>query len=65
MSEEKFKACLSDQKMLDKVQAERQIAIDQFDVKSTPTFFIDGTREAGALTYEQMSKVLNEKLKGK
>lgn len=65
MSEEKFKACLSDQKMLDKIQAEREIAINQFKVNSTPTFFIDGTVHTGALTYEQMSKALDERLKGK
>jgi protein-disulfide isomerase len=65
MSEEKFNACLSDQKTLDKVQAERQIAIDKFKVKATPTFFIDGTSHSGALTYETMSKLLDERLKGK
>lgn len=65
MSEEKFKTCLSDQKMLDNIQAEREIAVNQFKVKSTPTFFIDGTSHAGALTYEQMSKLLDERLKGK
>jgi len=65
MSEDKFKACLSDQKTLDKIQAERQVAVDQFKVNSTPTFFIDGTMHKGALTYEQMSKVLDEQLKGK
>lgn len=65
MSEEKFKECLSDQKTLDKIQAERQVAIDQFKVNSTPTFFIDGTSHTGALTHEQMSKALDERLKGK
>jgi protein-disulfide isomerase len=65
MSEDKFKTCLSDQKTLDKIQAERQIAIDKFKVKATPTFFIDGTMQSGALTYETMSKLLDEKLKGK
>jgi protein-disulfide isomerase len=65
MTEENFKACLSDQKTLDKVQAVRQQAIDKFKVKATPTFFIDGASESGALTYEQMAKILDEKLKGK
>ncbi len=65
MTEEKFKACLSDQKTLDKIQAERQVAIDKFKVKATPSFFIDGTAHSGALTYETMSKLLDERLKGK
>ncbi len=65
MTEAKFKACLSDQKTLDKVQAERQQAIDKFKVKATPTFFIDGTLQEGALSYESMAKLLDAKLKGK
>jgi protein-disulfide isomerase len=65
MTEEKFKACLSDQKTLDKVQAERQRAIDQFKVKATPTFFINGTEQEGALSYEEFAKVLDAQLKGK
>lgn len=65
MSEDKFKACLSDKKTLDKIQAERQVAIDQFKVNATPTFFIGGTSHEGALTYEEMSKLLDAQLKGK
>ena len=63
MTEEKFKACLSDQKQLDKVQAERKRAIDQFKVKATPTFFIDGTSAEGALEYEAFAKLLDAALK--
>lgn len=65
MTEDKFKACLSDKKTLDKIQAERQVAIDKFKVKATPTFFIDGESHEGALTYEEMSKLLDAALKGK
>jgi protein-disulfide isomerase len=65
MTEEKFKACLSDQKQLDKVQAERQRAIDQFKVKATPTFFIGGTSVEGALSYESFAKLLDAQLKKK
>ncbi len=65
MTEDKFKACLSDQKTLNKIQAERQQAIDKFKVKATPTFFIDGTLQEGALSYEEMAKLLDAKLKVK
>ena len=65
MTEESFKACIGDQKVLNQIQAERQVAIDKFNVKATPTFFVDGTPQEGALTYEQMAKLLDEKLKGK
>ena len=65
MTEDKFKACLADQKTLDKVQAERQVAIDKFKVNATPTFFIDGTKQEGALEYDQFAKLLDAQLKGK
>jgi len=65
MTEDKFKACLADQKTLDKVQAERQVAIDKFKVNATPTFFIDGTKQEGALEYDQFAKLLDARLKGK
>ena len=65
MTEEKFKACLSDQKELDKVQAERERGIKQFKVNATPTFFIDGTSHEGALEYDQFAKLLDAALKKK
>jgi protein-disulfide isomerase len=33
-------------------------------VQSTPTFFINGDRYAGALTIEQMEKLIDPQLKG-
>ena len=65
MTEKSFKDCLANQKMLDNIQAERQRAIDKFKVKATPTFFINGTLHEGALTYDEMAKVLDAQLKGK
>jgi protein-disulfide isomerase len=41
----------------------RQQAIDKFKVQSTPTFFINGTMHVGALTIEQMAKVIDPYLK--
>ncbi|HZD91292.1 MAG TPA: DsbA family protein [Pseudolabrys sp.] len=64
MTETKFKACLSDQKMLDKIQAERQEAINKFKVNATPTFYIDGIKHEGALEYDQFAKILDAQLKG-
>ena len=37
-TEQSFNACLSDQKMLDAMQAEQKRATDKFGVNSTPTF---------------------------
>lgn len=64
-TEESFNACLANQKLLDDIQKERQTAIDQFKVHSTPTFFIDGKSYAGAMTIEEMAKVIDPQVTGK
>ena len=49
-SQEKFEACLRDQKLYDAVNAVRNRGSEKFSVNSTPTFFINGQRlHAGAL----------------
>ncbi len=63
-TKESFDACLANQKLLDDIQAERQRAIDTYKVKSTPTFFINGSRHVGALTIEDISKAIDAYLKG-
>ena len=47
-TEASFKACLTNQKLLDDIEKVRQRAIDKFKVHSTPTFFINGTVYEGA-----------------
>jgi protein-disulfide isomerase len=42
----------------------RQRAIKQFKVESTPTFFVNGTRVAGAVSIEEFAKVIDPYLKG-
>jgi len=56
MSEQTFNACLSDQKMLDAMQAEQKRATDKFGVNSTPTLFVNGKRLPGALSIEELEK---------
>jgi protein-disulfide isomerase len=62
-TQEKFNACLANQKLLDDIQKVRQEAVDKFKVQSTPTFFINGSRQVGALTIEQISQVVDRYLK--
>jgi protein-disulfide isomerase len=64
-TEASFKACLANQKLLDAIQKERQTAIDSFKVHSTPTFFINGNEQVGALSTEEMSKLIDGYLKEK
>jgi protein-disulfide isomerase len=59
MSEQKFNACLSDQKMLDAMQAEQKRATDKFGVNSTPTLFVNGKKQVGGVTIEDLAKVID------
>jgi protein-disulfide isomerase len=63
-TEDSFKACLANQKVLDGIESMRQRAVDKFKVQSTPTFFINGTAYPGALSIEDMAKAIDPYLKG-
>ena len=59
ISEQTFNACLSDQKMLDAMQAEQKRATDKFGVNSTPTLFINGKKQVGGVSIEDLAKVID------
>jgi protein-disulfide isomerase len=61
-TEKSFDECLANQKILDGIEKVRQRAIKDFQVDSTPTFFINGTRKVGALTIDEMAKVIDPML---
>jgi protein-disulfide isomerase len=63
-TEDSFKACLANQKILDGIESVRQRAIDKFKVHSTPTFFVNGTSHDGALSIDEMAKIIDPYLKG-
>ena len=58
-SRESFEACLTDQKLLDDVRAVKHRGADEFGVNSTPTFFINGKKYAGALSVDEMSAIID------
>ena len=58
-----FNACLKDQAMFDKIVKVREDAAAKFKVESTPTFFINGNKVAGALTIDEMAKQIDPLLK--
>ena len=62
-SEQSFNACLSDQKMLDAMQAEQKRATDKFKVNSTPTLFINGKMQKGGISIDDLAKVIDPLLK--
>ena len=58
-TQQSFEACLTDQKLLDDIRAVRTRGAEEFEVDSTPTFFINGNRYKGALSIEEMSAVID------
>jgi protein-disulfide isomerase len=62
-SEEKFNACLSDQKLLDAIEAERNRATEKFGVNSTPTIFVNGNMQRGGVSIEDLAKLIDPLLK--
>ncbi|MBZ9654255.1 DsbA family protein [Phyllobacterium lublinensis] len=58
-TQESFKACLTNQKLLDDVNAVRERGASEFGVNATPTFFINGTKYSGALSVDEMSAVID------
>ena len=61
-SEQSFNACLSDQKMLDEIQAEQKRASEKFGVNSTPTLFINGKKEVGGVSIDDLAKIIDPML---
>ncbi len=55
-TQESFRACLTNQTVLDGVNWVKDRATAEFDVSSTPTFFINGKKFTGALSLEELDK---------
>jgi protein-disulfide isomerase len=65
VTEKSFDACLANQKLLSGIENVRQNAIKDFQVDSTPTFFINGKRAVGALTIDEIAKTIDPMLNEK
>ena len=59
-SEETFNACLTNQKLLDDVNAVRERGAKDFGINSTPTFIINGKVYTGDMSIDQMSASLDK-----
>jgi len=57
-SQEKFDACLRDQKLYDAINAVKNRGVSQFNVDSTPTFFINGQRHPGNMSIDELEKII-------
>jgi protein-disulfide isomerase len=61
-TQETFEACLTNQKLVDDVNAVRTKAATEFGVNSTPTFLINGKRYSGNMSVERMSALIDSLL---
>ena len=63
-SQPEFEACLSNQSLLDGVNAVKDRGNKQFGVNATPTFFINGELARGAISMDEFEKIVEPMLKG-
>lgn len=63
MSEGAVEACVKDNALLDKIKADQDFAYDKLKVDATPTFFINGERVKGSMSFEEFEKKLAPLLK--
>ncbi len=63
MTEEKFNQCLMDQKLLDGINAVQERGQTKFQVRSTPTFFVNGQMLKGVRDISDLDKVIEPLLK--
>ena len=61
-TKESFEECLGNQGLLDAIDAVKNRGANEFGVNSTPTFFINGEKHSGALSIEEMGKLIDANL---
>lgn len=57
-TQESFKACLTNQKILDGVNWVKDRGAEKFGVDATPTFFFNGVKKSGELSLEEIDKLV-------
>lgn len=63
MSEQDVETCEKDQSVLDKLTADQNFAFATLKVDATPTFFVNGERLKGAMSFEEIDKKIRSLLK--
>ena len=58
MSNEAVETCEKDNALLDKLKADQDFAYDKLKVDATPTFFINGERVKGSMSFEEFERKL-------
>jgi protein-disulfide isomerase len=63
MSEQDVQTCVEDQAVLDKISADQNFALGTLKVQSTPTFFVNGEKLVGAMSFEELDKKIRSLLR--
>lgn len=63
MTEAQIEDCLKNQQVQDSILASRMAGERQFNVRSTPTLIINGQNHPGALSFDELEKILKPLLK--
>ena len=58
MSGEAVKACEQDAALFEKIKADHDLAFEQLKVDATPTFFVNGEKLRGSMSFEELDKKL-------
>ncbi|MCC2096346.1 MAG: DsbA family protein [Hyphomicrobiales bacterium] len=59
MSQESFEKCLKDKELYENVSKVRDRGAKEFQVNSTPTFFVNGTKLSGDLPLADFAKIID------
>jgi protein-disulfide isomerase len=63
MSQQDVEGCVKNDAALDKLQADQNFAYGQLKVEATPTFFINGQKVKGSMSFEEFEAKLTPLLK--
>jgi protein-disulfide isomerase len=63
MDDQAIESCESDQAQLDKISADQKFAADELKVDATPTFFVNGARIKGNMSFEDIDRKIGSLLK--
>jgi len=62
MSEDRFKSCINDKSLQDKVLKNRMDAAQVLQIQSAPSFFVNGEISEGYVDYVTLKKLIDKKL---
>ncbi len=62
-SEHSVETCITDQALFDKLSADEKFAHEVLKVNATPTFFINGERIKGAISFQEFDRQIKQLLK--